>query len=415
MVEINFLGSCREVGRAAVFLEAEKENLLLDYGINVQTLDVPLEPKKPVDAVVISHAHLDHSGNVPALYRKGYNKNVYALPATFALCDLLLKDSIKVMKLKGIEPFFNAQDIQKMQSRSKNAGFNKKIRLDSGMLEFFDAGHVPGSASILAETGGKRILYTGDIKFEETRLMKKAFTDFRDIDAVICESTYSYKDHPDRKKLEDTLKKMIQNTIYNNGIVLLPCFAVGRTQELLLIVSELGFPVYMDGMGLDATRIILQKRKSVKDFKKLQKAFSQVRKIRRAKQRKNVFESPCIVIATAGMLNGGPINYYIKRLYSREDCTMILSGFQVPGTVGRTLLDTGRYIYGDIDVKPKMRIEFLDFSAHCGRSGIIKFLKKTSPEKVFLVHGERTQEFAEELKETGFNAFAPKRGERHML
>jgi putative mRNA 3-end processing factor len=334
---------------------------------------------------------------------------------TADLCDILLKDSMKVMKLRGLEPSYSAHDLNLMYGFTKIHRFGELFRVGRSELRFFDAGHVPGSAGTLIETHGKKIFYTGDVKFDETRLMKAADTSFNEINTLICESTYSYKDHPDRKRVEDSLKELIQYTYYNNGIVLLPSFAVGRTQEILLIISELGLPIYLDGMGIDATKRILQNQKGCRSHEKLKKAFGAAKKIKKQKQRIEALRNPCVVITTAGMLSGGPVHNYIQKIHGREDCTMILSGFQVPGTVGRTLLDTGRYVREDLDVKPKMRTEFMDFSAHCGRTELIDFIKKSNPENVFLVHGERTEEFAKELREMGFNAFGPKNGDRFSL
>lgn len=412
MTEISFLGGAREVGKMGILVDSGTERFLLDYGVNVENMDVPLDPGLPVTALLLSHAHLDHSGNIPALYKRGWNGSVYATPTTFELCSLLLRDSLKVQERKGLTPKYLMHDLEKMERLGKNTVFRKMVSFKSANVEFYDAGHVPGSASILLETNDKRILYTGDIKFIDTELMKAADTNLGDIDIVICESTYSYKNHPDRKELMDSLREKVQYTIYNNGIAILPCFAIGRTQEMLSIVSDLGFPVFMDGMGIDATRRILSHPESVRSYKKLRKAFKRARKIRRGTQRKNVIANPCIVITTAGMLNGGPVGFYIKKLHEREDCTLTLSGFQIPGTVGRHLLDTGRYVNEGLDVKPKMKVEFMDLSAHCGRDGIINFLRKVNPQKVFLVHGERTEGFARELKGMGFNAYAPRNGEK---
>lgn len=415
MTEITFLGGAREVGRMGILVDSGRERFLLDYGVNVENMDVPLQPKMPITALLLSHAHLDHSGNIPALYKLGWNGSVYATPATFELCSLLLRDSLKIQEKKGLIPKYLMHDLAKMERIRKNVVFRKMVNFKSANVEFCDAGHVPGSASILLETNGKRILYTGDIKFVNTELMKAADTNLGDIDVVICESTYSYKNHPDRKELTDSLKKKIQYTVYNNGIAVLPCFAIGRTQEMLSIVSDLGFPVFMDGMGIEATRRVLSHPESVRNHKKLRKAFKRARKIRGGTQRKNVIANPCIVITTAGMLNGGPVGFYIKKLHERENCTLTLSGFQVPGTVGRYLLDTGRYVNEGLDIKPKMKVEFMDLSAHCGRDGIINFLKKVNPEKVFLVHGERVEGFARELKGMGFDTYAPKNGEKVIV
>jgi len=412
MTEITFLGGASEVGRTGILIDNNGERFLLDYGVNVETMDVPVQPDMPIKALLLSHAHLDHSGNIPALYRQGWNGRVYATPATFDIANILLKDSLKVQKLKGIQPRYTSSDVTTMDRRGMNMRFNKPKDFKSTTVSFHDAGHVPGSASILMDTRDKRILYTGDIKFEETMLMKSAYREFHNIDVLITESTYSYKNHPPRHEAAKKMRSIIEQTIQNGGHVILPCFAVGRTQEILLIVSELGFPVYLDGMGISATRAALMHPESVKNQKRLKEAFGRAYKVRSHKHRKDAVKKSSIIITTAGMLSGGPVHFYIKKFHDKPECTMILNGFQIPGTVGRTLLDTGRYIYEDTDIKPKMRIEFMDMSAHCGRNGIINFIKHLNPEKTLLVHGERTGEFAKELKEMGFDTTAPRNREK---
>jgi putative mRNA 3-end processing factor len=180
-------------------------------------------------------------------------------------------------------------------------------------------------------------------------------------------------------------------------------------------LKDLGFPIYLDGMGITATEKILKYPESVRNAKDLKEAFSKAHKIKKMHERGNVLNKPCIIITTAGMLNGGPVGNYIKKLYNRPECSVILSGYQIKGTVGRTLLETGVYTNGEISVKPKMHVEFLDFSAHTDHDHLIKFYEKISPEKIFLIHGEKTVEFAEELKQRGFDAYAPRNGEKVIV
>ncbi|MEM5812130.1 MAG: MBL fold metallo-hydrolase [Candidatus Aenigmatarchaeota archaeon] len=412
MHEITVLGGGREVGRLSVLLDTGSERMLLDSGIDVQTFGIPIKPAVPVDAVLLSHCHLDHSGFVPGIYKNGYKGNVYGSELTFDLCSLLLRDSLKVQDRNDIEPLYLLHDIKEMERRKKIIESGRTERIGSSEIEFIESGHIPGSQCFIINSNGKRIMFTGDINFIDTQLMKGASYKYKDIDILIAEATYSYKNHPDRRVLEDRLREIAQYTVYGGGILLLPTFAVGRTQELLLILHDLGFPIYIDGMGIQASEIILSHPKSVKNPELLKKAFGKARKINKNSQRESLLNKPCIIITTAGMLNGGPIGYYIKRLHKRENCKLVITGYQVEGTAGRKLLETGRYVNDGLDVKPRMGIEQMDFSAHTDHDHLIEFFKNTNPGKIILVHGERTTDFAGELRSIGFDAVAPANGEK---
>ncbi len=413
MIDIHVLGSGREVGRSAILIDTGPEKMLFDYGIEVQELKVPLSPPENLDAVFITHAHLDHSGLSPQLFAHGYDGNIYMTEASRDISYELLKDSINVQKKKGLSPQFLPSHIDLMEKNMKTVENGSSVKVGTSEVFFESSGHIPGSSQLLLRRGDESVLYTGDIKFIDTRLMKGAFTDFDDVKTVISEATYSYEDHPDRKELENRLREIAQETVYENGILLLPSFAVGRTQELLLILHDLGLPIILDGMGIEITSRILMHPDSIKNASVLQEAFSRAGKAHRDSQRAAVIKEPCIIITTSGMMNGGPISYYMKHLHKRKDCYIVQTGFQVEGTVGRVFKDTGRYVNGSINVKSHMKYAFLDFSAHTDRSHLVKFYKKLNPENIVLVHGEFTEEFAEELREEhGFNAYAPSNGEK---
>jgi putative mRNA 3-end processing factor len=415
MIELNFLGGGNEVGRSAVLIESEKERFLFDYGIEVQDGSTPIRAEFPLTAMLISHAHVDHSGLMPELYMRGWRGNIYGTGPTQGISRMLLEDSIKVQKKKGQTPHFQKMYIKTMNSFWKTVGYGEPINFKNSSVRFLDAGHIPGSAAPLLETGGKKILYTGDIKFSDTMLVNGSKIHKENIDIMIMESTYRYKDHPERKELENNLRELAQNILYNNGTLLIPAFAVGRTQEMLLILHDLGFPIYMDGMGIGATDIMLNYPKFLRDPKNLRKAFSKARKVGSNKDRKEALKNPCIVISTAGMMSGGPIGYYVKNLYQREDCALALTGYQVKGTVGNILMNTGRYVHEGVDAKLKMPYSLMDFSAHCGRSSLLNLVKNTNPEKVFVMHGDGTPEFAEELNGMGFDAVAPENGDKFKI
>ncbi|NOX71588.1 MAG: MBL fold metallo-hydrolase [Candidatus Micrarchaeota archaeon] len=413
MIDIRVLGSGREVGRSAILIDTGTEKLLFDYGIEVQDMGVPKMPPLNLDGVFISHAHLDHSGLAPQLYAAGYEGRTFMTSATRDISYELLKDSLHVQKKKGIRPHFLPAHINVMEENTKIIENGEGVSIGKSKISLESSGHIPGSSQTILETKNDKLLYTADIKFIDTQLMSGAHTEFDDVKTIISESTYSYTDHPDRKSLEDRLREIAQETLYNNGILLLPAFAVGRTQELLLILSDLGFPIVMDGMGIEITEKILMHPDSIRDADKLASAFSEAGKARRDSQRASVLQEPCIIITTSGMMNGGPISYYMKHLHKRKDCAIVQTGFQVEGTVGRVFKDTGRYVTNGLDVNSHMKYDFLDFSAHTDRSHLIEFYKKLNPENIVLVHGDHAEDFAAELREEhGFNASAPANGEK---
>ena len=410
-MELKFLGGAREVGRSAVFVDTGREKLVLDYGVEVQEGKKPLKPPSGPDGVVITHAHLDHSGFAPALYCMGYQGKVFATSATFGLTSLLLEDSLKVQRKRGAEPGFTEHDIERMGKRESVLEFGRPMEFGSSTIELFRAGHIPGAAAVSVDSRGVSMLYTGDIKFMPTDLMRGAEIGRRHVDVLVSESTYSYKDHPDRRKLRAQLLSIVESTCQNGGVALLPAFAVGRTQELLVMLRGIGFPVYLDGMGSRATRSILAHPDFVQDAGALSDAFGCATVIRRGSERKDVVGSPGIIITTAGMLQGGPAGTYMDLLRHRRDCSMVLTGYQVEKTPGKMLLDTGVYSDGAREYRPEFPVHFLDFSAHTDRSHLLEFFRRMNPGKLVLVHGDRTVEFAEELRGMGFDAVAPAVGE----
>lgn len=410
MVKIRFLGGGREVGRAAIMVDTGTK-YVFDYGVQVQTGEIPIPPPPDTSCILLSHAHLDHSGGLPLLYATGFQGNVYMTRATQNLCDLLLTDSLKVQKLRGMDPGFSHEDIVTAIQSTKTVRLGQPVRVKNGVATFHDAGHVPGSASVLLEAGGKRILYTGDINFTDTALMRAAYKEFDDIDILICECTYSYKNHPDRNKLSEELRQRVRETVHRGGTALLPAFAVGRTQEMLLIVSPLGIPITMDGMGIKATRIAIQHPESIPSPKKLSGAFEKAKKIRRSQQRSAAVERPGIIITTSGMMHGGPVNYYMERLHARKECSLTLLGFQIEGMPGRVLLDTGRFVTDGMDIRPEMDIKFMDFSSHASRDDLIGFISRLSPERTLLFHGDYAEDFAKELRGRGLDVLAPANGD----
>jgi len=424
MNTLRFLGACREVGRSGVLLETGSEKILIEYGIKLKTPEEGGEPKYPrkvgtdLDGILLTHAHLDHSGFIPSLYHQGYKGYVYSTATTFDLSHILWKDTVKLARLKNHTMHFFNSDLNRMKRFEHRVTYGQQFEIENCTVEVHDAGHIPGSASLLIDTGEKRVLYTGDIRTTDTQLLKGRIPNFRDVDVLIIESTYSDRIHPPREEQERELADRVRETLDMNGIVLLPAFAVGRSQEVLMILDKYNIdaPIYLDGMAIEATEIVLKYPEFLRDPKRLERMYSRVKKLRSNKERKKATEHSSVIVTTSGMLEGGPIAYYIERLYDRKDVSIILTGYQVKGTVGEILLRTGRYKKENLNLKVNCFYEKLDLSAHAGRDELFDYVKTVDPEKVYVVHGENCEGFAAELKDgLGYEAYAPKAGQLFEL
>jgi len=412
-VNLEFLGACKEVGRSGILIDTGTEKFVLDYGVKIDGKP-SLYPKKvhaKLDGIFLSHAHLDHVGALPVLYKYGQKCRTYGIDITKQLTRMLLKDSIKIAKAENQTPMFSERDASIALKHFKSVNYKKRFNIGKTRITFFDAGHIPGSAMILLENKGKTLLYTGDFNVSNTRLLKGTrLEDLDNIDTLIMENTYSDREHPDRRKEELRFVDSIRATLANDGIAVLASFAISRAQEMILILDDfdIKYPIYVDGMAQKATDIINKHPGLQREYNKLEKAMqrSNINYIKHASQRKKILKKPCIILTTSGMLSGGPVVWYIKKLHERPESSIFLTGFQIPNTEGDILMKTGRYTHEDMDLKVKMNVNKYDFSAHASHSELIKTIKKINPSQIFCMHGEKTEKFADELRQNGFAAEA---------
>ncbi|MEM5799904.1 MAG: MBL fold metallo-hydrolase [Candidatus Aenigmatarchaeota archaeon] len=403
-MQICFQGSAKEVGRSSILIKGYKK-ILLDHGLKPlpKGVEFPLSIKERVDAAFISHGHLDHLGAIPLV-----KTQIYGTEITSHFMRLLLTDTIKIAKQDGYFLGFDEEDVKHVSKNYQSIDYNEEIEIGDSIIKPIDAGHIPGSCMFLIENSF-RLMYTGDFKLSDTRLVKGANVK-EEADILIMESTYSDKEHPDRSKEEERFVEFIDETLDNEGVMLLPAFAISRTQELLLILNEYGIktPIFVDGMATSATEIINAYPELQKNYNSLKKAMQRL-DIRYVEppQRKKIIKEPCIIIAGSGMLEGGTMLEYVKRLHNKDNCSIAFTGFQVPGTAGYNLLKTGKIQIDGRELKIEASVKKFDFSSHASRSELFELVKKVNPQKVFCIHGEKTEEFADELKEQGFDAFAP--------
>jgi putative mRNA 3-end processing factor len=313
--------------------------------------------------------------------------------------------------MEGMDAQFTKEEIERVERYSFPIGYKKKIPVsENSSLEFFDAGHISGSALSKLSLGEKEFLYTGDFRVKETRLHSGADLKVGHVDYCVIEGTYGNRLHPERQHSEKHFVESVQEIVENGGWALVPAFAVGRSQEVVDILNEynLGVPIYLDGMCQKAANILLKYPDYLKNPFYLKKALDNVEWIKNDRMRAKAMKQPSVIVTTSGMLTGGPIMQYVKRLYKNKDSKIFLTGYQVEGTPGRTLLETNKLPIDGAVLDIEMQVEKFDFSAHADQAEMILALKKWSPEKVIIVHGDRKVilEFQAKLKEEGFDAVA---------
>jgi len=424
-MEVRFLGGAGEVGRSALLVD---DYLLLDFGMLTETPpQFPVETPAP-DAVVVSHGHLDHVGTLPALLSGTERPPIHWTPPTRELALTLARDTLK---LHGgtLQCPFTETDVQRMTQVSETHGYREPFDAAGYEITFYNAGHIPGSAHVLIDDRDTRLLYTGDFHTGDSqgadaapgrpngdsvngqRLVSET-TARPDADAVICESTYSDVEHENRSVVEERFAESVETTLWEGGTVVVPAFAIGRTQEMLLICDAHDIPCYVDGMGKEVTRMLLRHPEFVRDADALRRAKSHARFVTgRDGQRKRITDQKAAIITTSGMLSGGPAMTYIPEIRSNPMNKITMTGYQVEGTPGRDLLDTGSAEIDGRIMPISARVEQYDFSAHADRDGLLGFIDEYRDVPVLINHGDRCDAFAEELRGDGIEALAPDLGE----
>ena len=419
-MKITLNGAANEVGRSGVLVEGQNTRLLFDYGVKLQEPKpaYPLPINGYLDGVILSHAHLDHSGALPLLY-KGSEPKTFMPFGSYELVDILLKDFLKIARMKKQEVWYESH-LKRFKRNAVEIDYHKETKVGDASFTYYDAGHILGSAMTYVDLEGTRFIYSGDYKDTETRLHRPAEVDkIPEADVITIETTYGNREHPDRKELEKQFVDEVKKSIEAGGNVLLPAFAVGRSQEIaeLLYSHNIDVPVYLDGMSQDVAEVYLEYPELIRDYEELYNALKWVNWIADERERKKVFDEPSVVISTAGMLNGGPILYYLLTAHQKklDNLSIFFTGYQVEGTPGRELREKKRINVDGYDLDFSFaNIQYFDFSAHCDKHGIHRLLKKVNPSVVILNHGDPESE--EEVRNwvldnLGARVFKPKIGE----
>ncbi len=416
-MKISVLGAGKEVGRSAFLVTCENTNILLDYGVLLKREPIfPLHVRpKDINAVILSHAHLDHSGYIPSLFLSSSTDiPVLGTLPTFELSQLLIEDMIKI---SGLYLPFEYLDLINMINHCKNLQYREKHSVGDVDISLHESGHVIGGASIMMEYQGKRIFYTGDINTRGSKLLRPADLDLSNIDLLIIESTYSQTEQMPREESERRLLDFAYEVIDRGGTLFIPAFSVERAQEIACVLKTHQFKhkVAMDGMALKVNEIMLKYTSYLRDPEIFKKAVLEAEWVHGWQRRKQLVREPGVIISPAGMLVGGSAVFYLQEIAKDPKNGVAMVSYQGEGTPGRALLDKKIITYDGKMRKCLAEVNRFEFSGHNSRSELFEILDKIkgNPE-VLAIHGDGNSctRFAEEIQDKyGFKAKAPSQGD----
>ena len=385
-MDIHFLGGASEVGRLGMILKDGPTSLLLDYGILPRDPPIYPLPAPPVDAMFVSHAHLDHSGMIPWVTRR-QDVDVVMTPPTADVADLLLADSLKIADAEGFDAPFDDSDLRTARRRFRTVDFRDNVPMGDLEVTAHPAGHIPG-ATMYEVNGRETVLFTGDLHTLTTDLVWGA----KPIacDTLVIESTYAGRQHPERLKSELAFLRKIDQIIERGGIALVPSFAVGRTQDILLTLLKARHEVWLDGMGKKVNSIYVEHPEYVRSVKKLRAAMRRVKVVHSSQGRRLALQGE-VIVTTSGMLDGGPVLRYIEHVREDPRSAILLTGYQVEGTNGRQLVEHGTIDLYGVTVDVKCEWQKFDFSAHAGHDDLVRFIEECDPQRDVLMHGENRE------------------------
>lgn len=450
--QITFLGGVGTVTGSKYLLESEGKRFLVDCGLFQGYKQLRLRNRKPlpidpsdIDFVLLTHAHIDHSGYLPLLVRKGFRGPIHCTESTRALCDILLPDSAHLQEReadyanrKGFSrhhpalPLYTMRDAEDCLGLFRTHAFSDPLDLGSGLaVTFFEAGHILGASSVLLETPRNKVAFSGDLGRYGTPLMHDP-TPIREADYLLVESTYGNREHGEANP-EDVLESVINRTAERGGTVVIPSFAVGRAQTLLFHISRLRqserippLPVYLDSpMAINVTDLFVRHAHDHKLTHAEAKAACEIATYTRDSEESKELDTdpaPKIIISASGMATGGRVLHHLKRYAPDARNTILFAGYQAGGTRGAAMLGgaTSIKIHGAYHpVKAEVQALHM-LSAHADSNEIMRWLGEFTrpPKTTFIVHGEPDAADALRLRideELGWDCIVPEHGETQDL
>ncbi|MDD3351620.1 MAG: MBL fold metallo-hydrolase [Candidatus Methanomethylophilaceae archaeon] len=407
-VKYQFLGGADIVGRMGLTMEGPKKTILIEYGMSPsKPPEYPMQAPH-VDHVFLTHAHLDHCGMVPVVCGR-QNCELFTTPVTAEVGELLMNDSLKIAKAENYPQPYTANDVDRTMRNVVPLTFGDTIEIGRTDVTLYSAGHIPGASMFLFE-GDTTTLYSGDIHTADQRLVSGAKP--VDCETLFIEGTYGGRNHPPRSETEVRFLNKVREVVERGGKCIIPCFAIGRTQEIMLLLKDLKYEMWVDGMGRSVTRMFLDYPECLRDPKKLKAAKRNFNTVKNSNMRRNASRGQ-VIVTTGGMLDGGPVLGYVNSVKNDPKSAILIVGYQAEDTNGRMLLEQGSMVIDGESYKIECEVQRYDFSAHADHSEIVDFIQKCDPKNVIFMHSEVRELFLPDLQD--YNVILPELGQEFEM
>lgn len=402
------MGGADIVGRMGLTMEGPKKTILIEYGMSPsKPPEYPMQAPH-VDHVFLTHAHLDHCGMVPVVCGR-QNCELFTTPVTAEVGELLMNDSLKIAKAENYPQPYTANDVDRTMRNVVPLTFGDTIEIGRTDVTLYSAGHIPGASMFLFE-GDTTTLYSGDIHTADQRLVSGAKP--VDCETLFIEGTYGGRNHPPRSETEVRFLNKVREVVERGGKCIIPCFAIGRTQEIMLLLKDLKYEMWVDGMGRSVTRMFLDYPEYLRDPKKLKAAKRNFNTVKNSNMRRNASRGQ-VIVTTGGMLDGGPVLGYVNSVKNDPKSAILIVGYQAEDTNGRMLLEQGSMVIDGESYKIECEVQRYDFSAHADHSEIVDFIQKCDPKNVIFMHSEVRELFLPDLQD--YNVILPELGQEFEM